>query len=160
MTGSMRTRVPNQQRRQQASGARLTARDASQRRRGLLSIFLIALIAALLGSGCLSPTLPLPPPDVTSMHLSAEGEGVWAISGECIAGALVTVFNETTGEGAVIEDRAMTGKFTVFIKASACDLAWAKQDQGSETSTHSTSFVVQDVTGSAPTDPSACKSAE
>lgn len=123
---------------------------------GALRASLLAALAALVGSACLSPTLPLPPPDAPkSIHPSAAGEDMWAVTGDCDQGAIVTVFNEVTGEGAVVEDRDMTGTYTVLIKASLCDLAWVKQEVGLDSSSRTT-FVIEDVTAALPTDPSAC----
>jgi hypothetical protein len=155
MNSSTRQRVPTQMRR---SSAR-TAGPAEPRfssRRGLFSLVLVAFLSVLLGSACLSPTLPLPPPSVTSIHASEAADGTWSITGDCIPGAIVTAFNEVTGKGAVVEDRDMTGRFTIPIKATLCDLGWVKQEQDADLSTRMT-FVVQDLTESGPTDPSACK---
>src|SRR5689334_7230115 len=91
---------------------------ASSRRRSVIHVIWIAALEALLGSACLSPTLPLPPPSVTSIHASDMSAKTWAITGDCIEGALVTAFNETTGKGEVIEDRDLTGRFTITIEAS------------------------------------------
>jgi hypothetical protein len=87
----------------------------------------------------LSPTLPLPPPVTES--LTDTGDGFWTISGTCIDGALVTVFNETQGQGVVVEDRERTGRFVVKLKAELCDVGWASQMVGNDRSLES-SFVV------------------
>jgi hypothetical protein len=97
------------------------------RRRSLLHLAFAAAFT-LVGASCLSPTLPLPPP-VTDSILEAEN-GVWTISGTCIEGALVTVFNETQGQGVVVEDRDQTGRFVVKLKATLCDVGWASQQVG------------------------------
>lgn len=105
------------------------------------SLFHLAFAAAFtfVGASCLSPTLPLPPPVTES--ITDAGDGLWTISGRCNDGALVTVFNETQGQGVVIEDRERTGKFVVKLKADLCDLGWASQMVGSDGSP-SLSFVV------------------
>jgi hypothetical protein len=118
-------------------------------------IFAAALALAL--AGCLSPTLPLPPPEPPDMITpDATGSGEWTISGPCLAGALVTVFNENSGVGAVVEDRDRDGRYEVRLEATACDLAWVEQVIG-EDETARTTFVVQERTPSGPLDPSACK---
>lgn len=128
-----------------------------RRRSALLRVFalLVTGLFALLFSACLSPTLPLPPPDVNSMH-QAQTAGSWTISGTCLTGAIVTVFNERTGKGAVVEDRENTGFFSVTIQADPCDVAWAKQEEGQDTSARTT-FTVQEKSQDLLEDPSACK---
>lgn len=124
--------------------------------RAWLHIALVAALGVLSGSACLSPTLPLPPPEKPdTIHEEAAGSGTWTISGDCDAGAIVTVFNERTGEGAVIEDRDGNGRYTVTIKADLCDMAWVKQDIGLDTSARTT-FTIEDATTAGPTDPAAC----
>lgn len=101
------------------------------RRRFLLGLGLTAIATALSGASCLSPTLPLPPPDVESVVQSKE-PGVWIISGSCAPGALVTVLNDETGEGAVFEDRDQQGLWFVELEAEECDAAWVSQERGNE----------------------------
>jgi hypothetical protein len=128
------------------------------RRRSVLVRALALLVTgltALLFSACLSPTLPLPPPDVNSMH-QAQTAGHWTVSGTCLTGAIVTVFNERTGKGAVVEDRENTGFFSVVIEAEPCDLAWAKQEEGQDTSARTT-FSIQGKSQDLLEDPGACK---
>ncbi|HLM74656.1 MAG TPA: hypothetical protein VK459_18240 [Polyangiaceae bacterium] len=116
---------------------------------------LVKGLTALLFSACLSPTLPLPPPDVNSMH-QAQTAGYWTVSGTCNTGAIVTVFNERTGKGAVVEDRENTGFFSVVIEADPCDLAWAKQEEGQDASGRTT-FTIQEKSMDLFDDPNACK---
>jgi hypothetical protein len=101
------------------------------RRRFLLQLVLAAVLPWA-GASCLSPTIPLPPPETESI-IEAEA-GLWSISGTCEDGALVTVFNKTQGEGVVIEDRDRNGKFIVKLKANLCDEGWAYQVVGNEIS--------------------------
>lgn len=100
----------------------------SMRRRLLFGLGLTAIATALMGASCLSPTLPLPPPDVESITPSAE-PGVWFVSGSCAPGALVTVLNDETGQGAVFEDREESGHWSVKLVAEECDQAWASQER-------------------------------
>lgn len=112
------------------------------------------LLACASSSSCLSPTLPLPPPDVPS-DITAAAPGVWEVSGTCTTGAIVTVFNEQTGRGVVIEDRARIGRYTVDIEGAECDLAWVKEDIGDETSA-TASFVLAAKVNGDPSDPPQC----
>lgn len=91
------------------------------------SFFQLALAAAfaITGASCLSPTLPLPPPSVDDVQ--AAGEGVFTVSGTCEEGATVTLLNEATHRGVVIEDDDLDGKFFVTIEATLCDTGWAMQ---------------------------------
>ncbi|MDC0747062.1 hypothetical protein [Polyangium mundeleinium] len=124
-------------------------------RRSLLRFLAAAFLAAL--PGCLSPTLPLPPPEPPdAISPQAATPGLWTISGPCLEGAIVIVFNERTGMGAVVEDRDRDGRYEVAIEAELCDLAWVAQDLGEDESARTT-FVIQDRTPSGPADPSACK---
>lgn len=109
-----------------------------------------ALIAALLaGAGCLSPTLPLPPPDEpNTIRPSSDNPGLWEVSGDCYEGARVTVFNDRTRKGAVAEDTDLNGRYTVEIKAELCDLILISQevvteDSGLETS-GTNDFVIEE----------------
>lgn len=132
------------------------------RRRKLLPLLLVAALSALsalFGSACASPTLPLPPPSVSSIQPADASGTIWTITGDCAPGALVTAFNETTGEGAVIEDRDLTGRFAIPLKASLCDYGWVKQEQNTEPSSR-TGFVIQERDQNGPTDPAACQGAQ
>jgi hypothetical protein len=124
------------------------------RRRLLLRLGLTALIGALATTSCLSPTLPLPPPEVETVTQSTEA-GVWMISGTCKPGALVTVLNDATGEGAVYEDRAESGQWFVELQADQCDPGWAKQEHGTQGSSR-TEFVVDTISPDQPNGSGAC----
>ena len=117
---------------------------------------LLAACGALAIASCVSPTLPLPPPEEPDViHASTTITGTWEVSGTCLAGGLVTVFNERTGRGVVIEDRANTGRYRVDLKADPCDLGWVAQELGQDTSARTT-FVIQERTSAGPVDLSAC----
>jgi hypothetical protein len=120
-------------------------------------LHLFALVPLALAAGCLSPTLPLPPPDrPDDMQPLVDAPDTWVIAGPCLEGALVTVFNERTGVGVVVEDRDRDGHYEIEIQAQRCDLAWVEQSQGEDESSR-TSFVIQEFTPSGPVDPNACK---
>src|SRR5690349_18742163 len=102
------------------------------RRRHLLT-FAFAAASALLGASCLSPTLPLPPPDVESVQDA--GRTQWTVAGSCAPGAVVSIFNDTQNKGVLIEDTDLSGKFVVTVTADLCDVGWVSQVLGTETST-------------------------
>lgn len=124
-------------------------------RRFLLRFGFCAVASALLSTSCLSPTLPLPPPDVETSTAAPDGAH-WIITGTCTPGALVTVLNDETGLGAVYEDRAETGLFFVEIEAEQCDRAWVSQQHGSDSSGR-TEFIVDTITAGTPDGSGACK---
>ncbi|MFT3770802.1 MAG: hypothetical protein QM820_35715 [Minicystis sp.] len=90
------------------------------RRRLLFPVFVLAAALALPTASCLSPTLPLPPPEQPST-ITAGVDGTWDVFGACHPGAMVTVFNEKTGLGVVFEDRALSGSYHVTIAGAECD---------------------------------------
>jgi len=113
---------------------------------------LTALAVSLLAvAACLSPTLPLPPPeDPDTIQPSAEHSGYWRVSGECYTGAMVTLFNDRTRKGVVVEDTDRNGRFSVEIEADVCDLVMISQEvvteeNGLETSSTS-SFLIEERT--------------
>ena len=102
-------------------------------RRALLGVLFAVGLAALVGGGCLSPTLPIPPPDVPdSLHETSAGH--WQVAGDCTPGARVTVLDVRTGRGAVVEDLTRAGRYVVELEAQACDLAWVMQEVDEEQS--------------------------
>jgi hypothetical protein len=115
----------------------------------------VAVLSALGAASCLSPTLPLPPPDIEAVSQALDGKH-WTVSGDCTPGAVVTVFNEETGRGVVVEDRNETGHWTVSLEATKCDLAWAEQEHGTDHSQRNT-FVVDVVTPDQPSGSGTCK---
>src|SRR5262245_6254412 len=110
---------------------------------------LAAAVAVSLFAGCLSPTLALPPPeDSVTIRPSTAHPCTWEISGACYKGALVTVFNDRTRKGAVVEDTDQNGRYRVEIEAELCDLILISQevvteDDGEENSA-SNSFVIEE----------------
>lgn len=103
------------------------------RRRFLLGLGITVAASALLATSCLSPTLPLPPPDEATGMQSSDPTR-WVITGHCAPGALVTVLNDETGQGAVYEDRSLSGHFLVVIEGEQCDSVWASQQRGNDVS--------------------------
>lgn len=120
-----------------------------QRRAALRIAALAALAVSLLaGAACLSPTLPLPPPEAPdTIRPSADHAGMWTINGDCYPGALVTLFNDRTQRGVVIKDSDENGRYSVEIEAEPCDLVQMWQDVATDEGTESSptsSFVVEE----------------
>ncbi len=114
-----------------------------------------ALVAAVLvPAGCLSPTLPLPPPEAPQA-IRQNVDGTWTIVGDCSPGAFVTVFVERDGIGAVVEDRDADGRYAVSVNAERCDVIAIWQQDGEETSASNRS-VVQEVENGLPRDSNEC----
>ena len=109
------------------------------RRRQLLPLALGAAFA-LLGASCLSPTLPLPPPDIESVQSTDQRQ--WTIAGSCRPGAVVSVFNVTQNQGVLVEDLDFTGQFVVTLDATLCDSAWVSQVSRTEASAEAP-FVIE-----------------
>ena len=124
----------------------------------VLRVALLGMLAALSAS-CLSPTLPLPPPDDPStMGPSTEDPDVWIISGSCPDGAVVIVTNQSSGAGDAYEDLAGgdgTCSYSLRLEAKRCDVAILRAVVGTDAS--ETSFVVQERQNGTNTDMSACK---
>src|SRR5688572_7660922 len=94
-------------------------------------IRLLAGLGALGIAACLSPTLPLPPPEEPSSMLPG-ADGTWTVAGTCLSGAEVVVVNEATGRGEVYVDRERVGHYTVTLEAEACDVVVISQAVGDE----------------------------
>lgn len=95
--------------------------------------FAIALATSLFAGACLSPTLPLPPPEAPdTIRPSAEREGIWQIGGNCIPGARVNLYNERTRSGVFADDTDRNGRYLLEIEAEACDTVLVWQELASE----------------------------
>ncbi|KYG03599.1 hypothetical protein BE21_50920 [Sorangium cellulosum] len=117
-------------------------------RRALHLAFALA-ISLLAGAACLSPTLPLPPPEpADTMRPSADREGVWQISGNCAPGARVSVFNERTQRGVIEDDTDRNGRYNLEIEAELCDLllVWQELEGNGGEESAAQSFVVEERT--------------
>jgi hypothetical protein len=111
-------------------------------------------VMALAFAGCLSPTLPLPPPEEPD-SIQQGTDGVWELRGDCLAGAEVIAVNERTGRGAVFVDLQQTGRYVVVIQGEACDVAVLSQFSGDEGSGEIRT-VLREVEGSIDQDPGVC----
>jgi len=122
------------------------------RRRAFLLVAALAALATT-AAACLSPTLPLPPPEPESVASVSGGQ--WQISGNCIPGAEVIVLDVKSGVGVVVEDLQHTGVFSVKLTGSACDPVSITQDSGGADSAEA-SVLLQPYQNGFPVDPSAC----
>ncbi len=96
-------------------------------RRPLVLFAALAVFATT--ASCLSPTLPLPPPDVPDA-IEQDPTGLWQISGTCIKGSYVTVFDTVSHRGIVVEDVNQSGAYHVALPGKACDFVWVMQQVG------------------------------
>lgn len=113
------------------------------RRSSLLHLALGALFAVLAAS-CLSPTLPLPPPEPDSIQEARTG--VWIVSGSCQKGATITVTNTSKHRGVVVEDFEQIGNYSIEIEADLCDTGSVSEQIGNEVS-NETGFVFDKPSG-------------
>lgn len=88
-------------------------------RRRWLSLLLGLALAA---PACLSPTLPLPPPEEPDGIELAE-DGLWHVRGSCTPGAMVLVQNLATGAIDGIEDKNADGRYFIRVPGELCDPA-------------------------------------
>jgi hypothetical protein len=113
-------------------------------------------VGLLLLGACLSPTLPLPPPEEPG-SISDLGNGEWAITGRCIEGAQVIGYNDATGRGSVFIDRNTDGIYTLAIEGEACDVVVIQQVIDDEASAE-TRVVLQPTENGEVVDPPLCSS--
>ncbi len=102
---------------------------------------------AVLGLGwaaCLSPTLPLPPPEVPDAIAMSTEQGVWEVRGSNTPGSVVLVKNLSTGVIAGTEDKDSNGRYLVRIAGALCDRAEVYEIIGTDT-TDTTFFVLETV---------------
>jgi hypothetical protein len=125
------------------------------RRRALTTVAALAAFATMAAS-CLSPTLPLPPPDAPESISGPNSTGLWQISGNCVAGAIVSVFNTNTGRGEEEEDLANTGTYSVTIAGTECDIVSVEQATTAGAASESTTFTLQAVSSGEAVNPNAC----
>jgi hypothetical protein len=86
--------------------------------------FLVAscAVVGLVGvSACLSPTLPLPPPETPDAVGASVDAGVWEVRGSCTPGATVLIRNVNTGVISGTEDKNNDGRYFIRVDAEACD---------------------------------------
>jgi hypothetical protein len=79
--------------------------------------FIVLLLAA---TSCLSPTLPLPPPDPPT-DVTDAGDGNWQIRGDCTPGAVVIV--RIAGELYGEDDDDADGRYFIDAPGELCQFA-------------------------------------
>jgi hypothetical protein len=101
---------------------------------------------SLIGLGaCLSPTLPLPPPEAPDAIAASETAGFWDVRGTCTPGARVLIKNLRTGVVTGRDDQSNTGRYFIHMPAELCDQAEVTEVVGTHTS-DATFFVIEPVT--------------
>jgi hypothetical protein len=111
--------------------------------------WILALGLLPLAGACLSPTLPLPPPEEPdSVTLSAE-TGAWEVRGSNTPGAVVLVKNLSTGVIAGVEDKDADGRYFIRVAGEECDGAEVYEIVGTDTS-DTTFFILEEVVNGQP----------
>ncbi len=86
-------------------------------------------------TACLSPTLPLPPPEEPDgVAMSSTEEGVWDIRGSSTPGAVVLIKNVSTGIIAGTEDDDGDGRYFIRVEGDLCNGAEVQELIGNDTS--------------------------
>ncbi len=81
----------------------------------------LCLVGVIGGAvGCLSPTLPLPPPDRPAIN-GPDSSGAVTLSGRVVPGASVYADNLVTGTSAGQKADAQTGQYQIKIPAQVGD---------------------------------------
>lgn len=111
-------------------------------------------LPVLLVAACLSPTLPLPPPEEPS-SISENADGTWQVAGSCLEGAQVILLNEATARGVVVVDQDASGHYSIAVPGEACDVIVLSQSASDEVSGE-TRFTLRAVEGGTAVDPTAC----
>ncbi len=109
-------------------------------------VFFVA--GACLASACLSPTLPLPPPEQPDAIAEAE-QDVWEIRGSNTPGSVVLVKNLSNGLISGVEDKDSDGRYVIRVDGKECDRAEVYEIIGTDT-TDTTFFVLENVVNGLP----------
>lgn len=103
--------------------AAVLRRWRARAREGVWALTLTAVMACSSGA---SPTLPIPPP--SALTSAPDESGIVTVRGDgAVEGALVSAFNERTGDG-VIGTANDTGRFELRLAAESGDsvLVWQR----------------------------------
>src|SRR5687767_13877147 len=93
-----------------------------------------ALLLGLFGiAACLSPTLPLPPPEEPDSITTSE-EGVFEVRGSNTPGSVVLIKNVNTGVISGVEDKDSDGRYFIRVEGETCDGAEVYEIVGTDTS--------------------------
>jgi hypothetical protein len=77
------------------------------------------LLSSLALGACLSPTLPVPPPEAPG-DVGLGADGLWELRGRCTPGAVVLVRNLDTGLITGVEDRDANGSYFMRVAGELC----------------------------------------
>lgn len=100
-------------------------------------------------AACLSPTLPLPPPEQPDAISQSTDEGVWEVRGSNTPGSVVLVKNINTGLISGVEDQDSDGRYFLRVDGDPCDGAEVYEIIGSDTS-DTTFFLLETVVNGVP----------
>ncbi len=96
--------------------------------------FALSLALPVVFAACLSPTLPLPPPEEPDgVGLSGDPD-IWEVRGQCTPGALVLIQNLATGLIVGVEDQDADGRYLVRVEGQTCDPAEVRELIGNASS--------------------------
>jgi hypothetical protein len=110
---------------------------------------LIGLLFAIGAGACLSPTLPLPPPEEPDSISQGSEDGFWDVRGSNTPGSVVLVKNLSTGLISGVEDKDGDGRYFVRVAGELCDGAEVYEIVGTDTS-DATFFILEDVVNGQP----------
>lgn len=99
-------------------------------------VFALAAACGFLAAGCLSPTLPLPPPE-NPLVSKVDSDGYVTLTGtegSAQSGALVYAFNRATNDGD-FQIATQNGAYKLRVLARIGDQIAIWQEDGQETST-------------------------
>ena len=99
-------------------------------------VFAFAAACGLVAAGCLSPTLPLPPPENPSIS-KIDADGYVTLTGgegSAQSGALVYAYNRATNDGD-FQAATINGAYQLRVLARVGDQIAVWQAEGQETST-------------------------
>jgi hypothetical protein len=102
----------------------------------------LLLAAAFGGSSCLSPTLPLPPPEPSDIR-PASTPGRWIIVGssnQASAEIIVRVASDTTGPSTTSD---ASRRYSVEVDAKLCEVAILQELDPSSNEVSSVTFTIQ-----------------
>ncbi len=116
---------------------------ALRRLAAIASLGLVAFAA----QGCLSPTLPLPPPEEPDV-VQQETGGNWLVAGACADHALVSIFNRNTGAGVITT--CTHGTYAKTLQGQKCDDCFVSQETEDGEQSSETEFLLQKTAGGTP----------
>jgi hypothetical protein len=98
------------------SGRRAVRPRAGARWLGRRALFAVLALAVLLASACLSPTLPLPPPNRPDTIEGPDQNGYVRLTGAVAPNSRAHAMNRRTGSG-VFDDTGDDGRYDMMLQA-------------------------------------------